>query len=497
MHTQNIFLYKRIQSQIISLYFISFQVCQRFFLATLGYTGDSVLRAMFAKMTPTKVTPPPSKRGKHDPKHKLPQESVSDIKDHVMRFNPACSHYRRAHAPNRLYLPPELTVKEMYADFSENGSGQIHYSTYQKIVNNMNISFAKLGEEECETCEAYRLHEHDKEGAGPLPEVDPKKLEERQLPPPITTCTKCHDWAAHIVKAGIGRNLYREDAKKTDQLVYAADLEKVIMLPRLPGNKTAIFTRRIIVFNETFAPVGGHGTPLGYLWHEGIRGRNDEDISSTYIKFLSQLGDAPSVIIWADNCTAQNKNWTLYSALLHYVNQVNPLKSVTLRYFEKGHTFMAADSFHKDVEGAMRHMKKMYDFDDFVECVNKHGKAVEMKPTEFSLYKNHLSRGKDTKFPHLSEIVECSFKEGSTKLFWKTSFAEPSYSQGEFVQKKYRKFIAAHEVVESHLGPRGVNKQKQKDIVDKLSSVFPQEKLQFWLDVATSEDSADLTKNYE
>ena len=27
-----------------------------------------------------------------------------------------------------------------------------------------------------------------------------------------------------------------------------------------------------------------------------------------------------------------------------------------------GHTFMVADSIHKDVEGAMRQMKKMYDF---------------------------------------------------------------------------------------------------------------------------------------
>ena len=38
--------------------------------------------------------------------------------------------------------------------------------------------------------------------------------------------------------------------------------------------------------------------------------------------------------------------------------QVNPLKSATLRYFEKGHTFMAADSFHKDVEGTKRQMKR-------------------------------------------------------------------------------------------------------------------------------------------
>ena len=66
-------------------------------------------------------------------------------------------------------------------------------------------------------------------------------------------------------------------------------------------------------------------------------------------------------------------------------------------------------------------------------------------------------------------------------MFWKTSFAEPSYSQGEFVQKKYSKFIAAHKVVESYLGPRGVSKQKQKDIVDKLSSVFPQEKTRIFV----------------
>ena len=166
----------------------------------------------------------------------------------------------------------------------------------------MNISFAKLGEEECEACEAYRLHEHDEEGNGELPRVDLEKLKEKQLPSPIATCTKCHDWGHHIVKAGIARMLYREDAKKQREdakkhPVYAADLEKVIMLPRLPGNKTAIFTRRIIMFNETFAPVGGHGTPLGFLLHEGIRGRNDEDITSAFIKFLSQLGDASFVII--------------------------------------------------------------------------------------------------------------------------------------------------------------------------------------------------------
>ena len=138
-------------------------VCQRFFLRTFGYTCNTVLRELFKKMTPTKITPPESKRGKHEPKHKLAQETVSQVKGHINSFNPSVSHYRRAHAPLRKYLPPELTIQEMYNNFNENSSGLISYPTYQRIVQSMNISFTKLGEEECEICEIHILHTHDKE----------------------------------------------------------------------------------------------------------------------------------------------------------------------------------------------------------------------------------------------------------------------------------------------------------------------------------------------
>ena len=38
-------------------------------------------------------------------------------------------------------------------------------------------------------------------------------------------------------------------------IYFSADLQKVVMLPRLPGNKTSVFTQRIILFHETFAPL--------------------------------------------------------------------------------------------------------------------------------------------------------------------------------------------------------------------------------------------------
>ena len=48
------------------------------------------------------------------------------------------------------------------------------------------------------------------------------------------------------------------------------------MLPRMPGIKMVVFTRRITLYNETFAPIGtksnleSKGHPYEVTWHEGI-----------------------------------------------------------------------------------------------------------------------------------------------------------------------------------------------------------------------------------
>ena len=156
-------------------------------------------------------------------------------------------------------------------------------------------------------------------------------------------------------------------------------MEKVIMLSRLPGMKNVIFTRRIILFQETFAPLGGtpneQKKPIGAIWHEGITGRCDEDLARTYTKVINHI-DCQHFVFWANNCSAQNKNWTLFSALIYELNQPGNCQSVTINYFEKGHTFMAADAFRKTVEDEMRSMKYMDDFSDFEKAINAKRSAV-------------------------------------------------------------------------------------------------------------------------
>ena len=66
-----------------------------------------------------------------------------------------------------------------------------------------------------------------------------------------------------------------------------------------------------------------------------------------FIKWLLQheIRDKKHLILWLDNCTAQGENWILYTAFVSFINsEVTCLENMILKYFEKGHNFMSADS---------------------------------------------------------------------------------------------------------------------------------------------------------
>lgn len=98
----------------------------------------------------------------------------------------------------------------------------------------------------------------------------------------------------HKQKYDSTRNAYKTDkglvkGNENYTLYLSSDMQKVILIPRLPGYKVCLFTRRLVVINQTFAPINKeavhHKKALGVLWHEGISGRNDEDVT---IKCLHQ-----------------------------------------------------------------------------------------------------------------------------------------------------------------------------------------------------------------
>ena len=493
---------------------VSEEVCKVMFLHTLGYKHDTILTKMFSNMTPTKSRPQKDRRGKHAPWHALSDEELTLIDNHIKSFNPAISHYRRAHAPLRLYLPSELSVKKMFRWFKETNPGdRIDEMSYYRRVRKMNISFAKLGEEECECCLEILYHDCTAQDATAEDTGSAERL--ANIKP--GECQKCDTWAEHIKKSNESRKSYRKDADtypEPDKYYVSADLQKVIMLPRLPGVKKCVFTRRIIAFHETFAPLVASDEvkkqwqsekkkvprikPMGMIWHEGLQGRNDEDVGSAFVKLVSQTPyrSAKSLTTWLDNCSGQGKNWSLYAELVRQVNIHPTLEVWILKYFEKGHTFMSADSFHAQVEKAMREKKNLYTFKDFEDCIEMKGKAIVMSTDDFFDLKKHQSSGKDTNYPKMREIVEVKFCRGSTKMYWKTGFND-EYQSGEFLQKKFREQIKRNTAVAKKGGPRGVLTAKKESIVKNIVPLMPAESQKFWIELPENECSRDLTESYD
>ena len=78
-------------------------------------------------------------------------------------------------------------------------------------------------------------------------------------------------------------------------------------------------------------------------------------MTSAFFKMLnlSRYRDISDWVFWVDNCSGQNKCWTLYTMLVQHANESNNLRKVTIKYFTAGHNFMSADNFHRNVENEL------------------------------------------------------------------------------------------------------------------------------------------------
>ena len=186
-----------------------------------------------------------------------------------------------------------------------------------------------------------------------------------------------------------------------------------------------------------------------------------------------------------DNCGPQNKNWTSYSGLVAMVNNsCTSLETITLKYFDAGHTYMSADSFHHLVEKEAK-MYNLYDFQDFLTYFSNVATAVNMNPQGFHKWEKQLSEGKNSKAtgPMLGKFVEAQFRSGSTDLFFKESRAQEDFKLADFLKTKFKKLVEDHAVSPQVSKFPGINEQRKKVIIDNLLHLMPENRRSFWINL--------------
>ncbi|CAH1637517.1 unnamed protein product [Spodoptera littoralis] len=306
----------------------------------------------------------------------------------------------------------------------------------------------------------------------------------------------------HKSKADSALQRYRLDGtnKNSNRVKYISmDLQKVIILPEMPDIKDAFFMSRLVTFNLTFAPIEKKSSDFAtcVLWHEAQSGRDASDIVNAIYAFLQANRDMEHLYIWTDNCTAQNKNWTLYTAMITIVNNSsNDLKSVTISYLTKGHTHMSADAVHGNIELKMKRQKNIYDFQDFKDTVmqsRKNIKVIEITCRyDWPKKKRAVRHNDPLKDFNLNSVVQVEFIAGSRNLFYKTRFDEPS-REVDFLIKKFDCTVLPKTIVTHY--QRGIKQNKKEEIINKLVCLMPETRKSFWHNLPVNDESADLTND--
>ena len=84
------------------------------------------------------------------------------------------------------------------------------------------------------------------------------------------------------------------------------------------------------------------------------------------IAFLTHdaLLEADKVTVWLNNCCYQNKNY-LHAAVTNGYVQFD---EVEFKYFVAGHSMMAADSYHRRIEGEFKEMQVVFNIRDITDA---------------------------------------------------------------------------------------------------------------------------------
>lgn len=228
-----------------------------------------------------------------------------------------------------------------------------------------------------------------------------------------------------------------------------------------------------------------------------MAGRKCEDIASAFELAILQDRDVAHLILFMDDCAAQNKNYALFTTLLSLINSDRiTTNTITLKYLEAGHTFMSAGSCHAAVEREMKKAINVYDFSEFRRCIEAAGAWV-IEPNN-SQFKEHQGQQSNAKLKHperpmLADIRQAEFRRGERVVYYKKLHNDTDWSAFDYLKAKHK----LSEPISQYTTPRGVATIKKNDIVKNLCKLMPSSRHIFWNDLSINDAANDLIESHD
>lgn len=277
------------------------KICQKLFLNTLGIT-EKIMRTALEKLQDTGVILKDRRGGRCKAAVEIDQANRKLIENHINRFPRVESHYCRSNT-SREYLHSDLTIKKMYAMFTEelgSSASKPCLTTYRSVFNSMNLSFLRPKKDMCGLCKTY---------------FDGSPETKLRLKATYEEHTKTKNAIREIKKSC-------KTAAENDPKVVCCcfDLQQVIYLP-MSSDGAVFYKRRFAVYNLTFYDVATRECYC-FTWNECDSGRGASEISTALLKILKiyDKKQPQYIYLFADGCGGQNKNSIVAGALMYILS---------------------------------------------------------------------------------------------------------------------------------------------------------------------------------
>jgi hypothetical protein len=354
---------------------------------------------------------------------------------------------------------------------------------YRDIFNSeFNLSFHQPKKDQCDLCFKYNAANQE----------DKQKLQE--------------EYDQHQANKVIVRDLKARDVKYARQqrgnhtlCTATYDLQQVLNVPE--GETSAFFyKRKLSLYNFTVYDCG-RSEGYCYTWHQGTAGRGAVEISSCIVSFvLKKISDGVHEFrFYSDNCSAQNKNRILFSALQHLSVKYNV--NITIRYLQTGHTQMEADSMHSLIERQSKGKtifvpQQWFDIMREAKQTGKSYNVKEMSQNDFLNYKDLVTKQNWEKStsgqkPMWSKVKEVSFQPSTVVLF-KDDWCSPP-SELDTSQKRGRPVnLQTYQAATAYSGQIPLKPALLKDLKQLCDSlIIPSDYHVFYSSFAVAADTED------
>lgn len=302
------------------------------------------------------------KRGGRVPSQ-IDKDISEAIKTHISSYKCRENHYSRKKC-RRNYLPPELNIQKMYKIFCDTTNFKCSLAKYKKIFyENFNLGFGNPHSDTCFICKEFLVN------------IRKNKLLEKRNE--LLTKYRLHKMRAKAFFKYM--NTHKENTFKV-----CFDCQQNQPLPKMSIGEV-FYSRQVWLYNLGIVhhqqKKQSREDTNFYVWLETQSGRGCNEIASGLFHYLSKLentlfdeGKNELILeLFSDSCSSQNKNSTMMTVLIYFLEKSRVFKEIKHFFPIRGHSFMPPDRVFGRVEKEYRKREEILVPREYHEILKNHG----------------------------------------------------------------------------------------------------------------------------